>query len=131
MAKYRKQNYGAFYCDIQALHPEVTGSCILCVVRLPDGKKFKFLVDCGLFQESKYWEFNKNLPFNANDIQFVLVTHNHVDHVGRLALVARKGYSGKFYASEDTCRLLPPCLRDSGRILKRMTSTPLSVIFSK
>lgn len=129
MAKYRKQNYGAFYCDIQALHPEVTGSCILCVVRLPDGKKFKFLVDCGLFQESKYWEFNKNLPFNANDIQFVLVTHNHVDHVGRLALVARKGYSGKFYASEDTCRLLPPCLRDSGRILanscKANSETPI------
>lgn len=117
MAKYRKQNYGAFYCDVQALHPEVTGSCILCVVRLPDGKKFKFIVDCGLFQERKYWELNKTLPFNANDIQFVLVTHNHVDHVGRLALLAKKGYCGKFYASEDTCRLLPPCLRDSGRIL--------------
>jgi metallo-beta-lactamase family protein len=117
MAKYRKQNYGAFYCDVQALHPEVTGSCILCVVRLPDGKKFKFIVDCGLFQERKYWELNKTLPFNANDIQFVLVTHNHVDHVGRLALLAKKGYCGKFYASEDTCRLLPLCLRDSGRIL--------------
>ena len=117
MAKYRKQNYGAFYCDVQALHPEVTGSCILCVVRLPDGKKFKFIVDCGLFQERKYWELNKTLPFNANDIQFVLVTHNHVDHVGRLALLAKKGYCGKFYASEDTCKLLPPCLRDSGRIL--------------
>jgi metallo-beta-lactamase family protein len=37
--------------------------------------------------------------------------------VGRLALLAKKGYCGKFYASEDTCRLLPLCLRDSGRIL--------------
>ena len=116
MSKYRK-NYGSFYCDIQALHPEVTGSCMLCVVRLPDGKKFKFVVDCGLFQERKYWEFNKNLPFNANDVQFVLITHNHVDHVGRLALLSRKGYGGKYYASEDTCKLLPLCLRDSGRIL--------------
>jgi metallo-beta-lactamase family protein len=129
MARYRKQNYGAFYCDIQALHPEVTGSCMLCVCRLPDGKKFKFIVDCGLFQERKYWELNKTLPFNANDIQFVLVTHNHVDHVGRLALLAKKGYSGKYYASEDTCRLLPPCLRDSGRILasscKAHSETPI------
>jgi metallo-beta-lactamase family protein len=116
MSRYTK-NYGKFYCDVQALHPEVTGSCLLCVVKLPDGKTFKFLVDCGLFQEEAYRELNKILPFKANDVSFVLVTHNHIDHVGRLALLARRGYCGKFYASEDTCRLLPLSLRDSARIV--------------
>lgn len=117
MSNRYNKNYGNFYCDIMALHPEVTGSCIFCVVKMPDGKKFKFVVDCGLFQEREYWELNKNFPFRANDLSFVLITHNHVDHIGRLALLAKNGYAGKYYASEDTCKLLPLALRDSGRIL--------------
>ena len=116
MGKYGR-NYLQFYCDAMALHPEVTGSCILCVCKLPDGKKFKFLIDCGLFQERKYWDLNKDLPFRASDLSFVLITHNHVDHIGRLALLAKKGYAGKYYASEDTCKLLPLSLNDSGTIL--------------
>ena len=117
MSKYRSKNYDSFYCDVMALHSEVTGSCMLCTVRLPDSKKFKFVVDCGLFQEHKYAELNKTLSFHAKDVSFVLVTHNHIDHIGRLALLSRKGYCGKYYASEDTCKLMPYALRDSGRIL--------------
>ncbi len=117
MGRYNQKN-GCLYCDIMALHPEVTGSCIFCVVRLPNGEKFKFLVDCGLYHEKKYQELNKTLPFYADDLAFVLVTHNHVDHTGRLPLLAKKGYPGKYYASQDTCKLLPLALEDCGRILE-------------
>ena len=119
MSRHYSKNYGNFYCDIQALHPEVTGSCMLCVVRLPNGEKIRFLVDCGLFQEKEYEELNKSLPFKASDIDFVLITHNHVDHIGRLALLAKNGYQGKFYASEDTCTFLPLSLYDCGGIVRR------------
>lgn len=117
MSRYYSKNYDSFYCDIQGLHSEVTGSCILCVVRLPSGEKIKFIVDCGLFQEREYEDFNKNFPFKASEIDFVLITHVHVDHIGRLPMLARKGYTGKYYASEDTCKLLPLSIRDSGRIV--------------
>ena len=41
-----------FYADIMALQPEVTGSCNLVIVNYPNGEKTRFVVDCGLFQES-------------------------------------------------------------------------------
>lgn len=40
-----------FYVDIMAVHPEVTGSCNLIIVKQPDNSTVKFVVDCGLFQE--------------------------------------------------------------------------------
>ena len=63
------------YMDIMALHKEVTGSCILVIIKFPNGTTKKIIVDCGLFQESEYSEFNKVLPFNADEIDHVLVTH--------------------------------------------------------
>lgn len=69
-----------FYADIMALHPEVTGSCNLVIVKYPNGESTKLVVDCGLFQEREYQEYNRSFPFNSDNIDFVLVTHNHVDH---------------------------------------------------
>ena len=40
-----------FYADIMAMHPEVTGSCHLVIVKFPDGESLRFVVDCGLYQE--------------------------------------------------------------------------------
>lgn len=81
MGKNAKAN---MYVDITSLHDEVTGSCIVCTVRFPDSRKVKFLVDCGLFQEEKYQKYNYGFPFDVNEIDFVLVTHNHIDHIGRI-----------------------------------------------
>ena len=85
------------YVDIMALHPEVTGSSFLCIVKLPNYETVKFLVDCGLFQEEKYEEYNYTFPFDPENIDFVLVTHNHVDHTGRLPLLFRKEFNKKIY----------------------------------
>ena len=68
-------SHSRFYCDIMAMHPEVTGSCMLVIVKLPTRETIRFVVDCGLFLEKDHEELNDNLPFNPDNIQFVLVTH--------------------------------------------------------
>ena len=80
-----------FYGDLMAFHPETTGSGILISVRYPDDTRTKFLVDFGLFQETQYESLNRKLLFKPDEISFVLVTHNHIDHTGRLPFLVRKG----------------------------------------
>lgn len=111
-------NQNRFYVDIMALHPEVTGSCNLCVVKFPNGESRRFVVDCGLFQEIEYDELNYILPFNSENIDFVLVTHNHIDHTGRLPFLVKNGFFKKIYATQSTCKLLPLALLDTHKILK-------------
>jgi len=60
-----KNNKADMYLDMIALHKEVTGSCILCKVRLPNRETLKFIVDCGLFQEEKY---NSLFGISAEDL---------------------------------------------------------------
>ena len=107
-----------FYVDIMAVHPEVTGSCNLVIVKQPDNSTVKFVVDCGLFQERQYSKNNEVLPFNPANIDFCLVTHNHVDHTGRLPFLVNKGYDKEIYMSKTTAKLLPLALEDSYRVLK-------------
>lgn len=109
-----------FYVDIQSLNSKVTGSCHLCIVKYPNGDTTRFIVDCGLFQgeDEQSSEKNKCFPFDADKIDFVLVTHNHIDHIGRLPLLHANGYRGKIYTSKDTYHLLPLALSDSYRVLK-------------
>ncbi len=107
-----------FYADVMAMHPEVTGSCNLVVVKLPNGETIRFVVDCGLFQEKEYEDLNHTLPFEAENVDFCLVTHNHVDHIGRLPFMVKEGFFNKIYATETTCKLLPLSLYDSLKVLK-------------
>ena len=118
-----------FYADIMALQPEVTGSCNLVIVKYPSGESTKFIVDCGLFQEREYQKYNCCFPFDCDNIDFVLITHNHTDHIGRLPLLDKKGFCGKIYMSKQTETLLPLALYDSYKVLrdtaKRNHSQPL------
>lgn len=107
-----------FYVDLMAVHQEVTGSCHLAIVKYPDGTTIKFLVDCGLFQEREYGKYNNDLPFDAANIDFCLVTHNHVDHTGRLPLLVKRKFSNKIYSTSATACLIDPALDDSYRVLK-------------
>lgn len=106
------------HVDIMALNSKVTGSCNLVAVKLPDRSITRFVLDCGLFQEKDCDEYNSDLSFNPENIDFCFVTHNHVDHTGRLPLMIRKGYNNKIYASETTCKLLPCALIDSLKVLR-------------
>ena len=75
---------------------EVTGSCHYLEV---NGKKL--LVDCGLLQgQDAKKEEQDTFPFDAASIDYVLVTHAHIDHTGRLPLLVKNGFHGKIYAQD-------------------------------
>lgn len=112
-------NKTKFYANIEAMHDEVTGSCILVSVSFPDGTKTRFLVDCGLYQETTYENLNSKMPFDAEKIDYVFVTHNHVDHIGRLPLLVKNGYRNYIYMSEITSKIMIPALTDSYKVLNQ------------
>ena len=94
---------------IGATH-EVTGSCYYLEAA---GKKF--LVDCGMQQGPDYYE-NKPIPVNPGELDFVLLTHAHMDHSGNLPAIYAQGFQGPVYATEATCHLCDIMLRDSAHI---------------
>ncbi|MGI6462700.1 MAG: MBL fold metallo-hydrolase RNA specificity domain-containing protein [Candidatus Scatomorpha sp.] len=94
---------------IGAAH-EVTGSLTLIEA---NGKSF--IVDCGMEQGGDIFQ-NEELPIEASDIDFVLLTHAHIDHSGNLPLLYKKGFRGKVYANEITTELADIMLRDSANI---------------
>lgn len=107
------------FCHMTSLNPEVTGSLHLVTVNYPDGRQTNFIVDCGLYQEKAYNELNrKKFPFNADKIDFVLITHNHADHMGRLPYLVNGGFRGNIYATKETAQGMNLSLADSFRIEK-------------
>ena len=91
----------------------VTGSNFLVEAA---GKKF--LVDCGLYQGQITDELKNEEPFlfNVNEIDFVLLTHAHIDHSGRLPKLYKDGYRNPIIATKATCDLCAIMLPDSGHI---------------
>ena len=89
---------------------EVTGSCTLIEINGKYG-----LVDCGMEQGKDIFE-NQELPVKAGALDFVLLTHAHVDHSGRLPLLYKEGFRGSVYASAATCSLSQIMLRDCAHI---------------
>lgn len=94
----------------------VTGSKYLLSV---DGRRV--LVDAGLFQGEKKWrELNwAELPFPARDLDLVLITHAHLDHIGYLPALVAQGFGGTIYATADTVALSDIVLMDAGHLQER------------
>lgn len=91
----------------------VTGSKYL----IETGEK-KLLVDCGLFQGLKElrllnWE---SLPFDVSSLDYVLLTHGHLDHVGYLPLLLKQGFKGRIHATRPTVEITQLILKDSAKI---------------
>ena len=91
----------------------VTGSNFLVEAA---GKKF--LVDCGLYQGKKELEMENYRPFDYNpaEIDFMLLTHAHIDHSGRIPKLYNEGFKKTIYAHKATCDLCGIMLPDSGHI---------------
>lgn len=91
----------------------VTGSNFLVEA---GGKKF--LVDCGMYQGKKEYELENYRPFDFNpaEIDFMLLTHAHIDHSGRIPKLYNDGYKNPIYAHKATCDLCGIMLPDSGHI---------------
>ena len=94
---------------IGATH-EVTGSCTYLEAC---GKKF--LVDFGMQQGEDMFE-NVQIPVAPGDIDFVLLTHAHIDHSGLLPLLYAGGFAGEIHATDATANLCSVMLRDSAHI---------------
>lgn len=92
---------------------EVTGSN-----HLVEAAGKKFLVDCGLIQGREIDEERNNDPFiyNPKDIDFMLLTHAHIDHSGRIPKLIKEGFRGAIYATKPTTELCEIMLADSGHI---------------
>lgn len=91
----------------------VTGSCHLVTT-----DKYKILLDCGQFQGSKALEkLNEEaFGFDPTDIDFMILSHAHIDHSGRIPLLTKRGYKGKIYCTDATADLVEIMLKDSGYI---------------
>ncbi len=91
----------------------VTGSNFLVEAA---GKRF--LVDCGMYQGKAELEMENYNPFDYNpaEIDFMLLTHAHIDHSGRIPKLYNEGFKGPIYAHKATCDLCGIMLPDSGHI---------------
>ncbi|MBA7478454.1 hypothetical protein ES707_13877 [subsurface metagenome] len=91
----------------------VTGSNFLI-----ETKNTKFLIDCGLFQGNKSINRMNYEPFNFNpkEIDFMVLSHAHIDHSGRIPKLTKKGFKGNIYATKATTDLCSIMLPDSGHI---------------
>ncbi|HWQ77339.1 MAG TPA: MBL fold metallo-hydrolase [Anaerovoracaceae bacterium] len=91
----------------------VTGSCHLVTT-----DKYKILLDCGQFQGNKTLEAlnEKEFGFDPQEIDFVILSHAHIDHSGRIPLLTKRGYKGKIYCTDATADLVEIMLKDSGYI---------------
>ena len=103
---------------------EVTGSCTLV-----ETGTTRFLVDCGMFQggaEARTKNLNAlNFGFDVRSIDFVLLTHAHIDHSGLLPRLAVLGYRGPIYATPATIDLVKILLPDSAHIQEKETEWQL------
>ena len=96
----------------------VTGSCH----QLKVGSDCSVLVDCGLFQGAEI-DDNKGsndnpliIDFPLDDVKALVVTHFHIEHVGRIPYLLAAGFKGPIYATEATAHLLPLVLEDAIKV---------------
>ena len=89
---------------------EVTGSC-----HFLEACGLNILIDCGMEQGINKYE-NAELPIPYSDVDYVLVTHAHIDHVGLLPLIYARGFRGQIMATRATCDLCDIMLKDCAHI---------------
>ncbi|MGV8983604.1 MBL fold metallo-hydrolase RNA specificity domain-containing protein [Clostridium sp.] len=90
----------------------VTGSCHILHI---NGKLV--LLDCGLYQGRGEKEFgNEKFDFNPKEVDYVILSHAHIDHSGRIPLLYKMGFKGEILSTEATKDLCNIMLPDSGHI---------------
>ena len=107
------------YVHLYGRHKGVTGSCFLGSGHFPDKNNVRFLVDCGSFQGSDnlgYLDLNDVIPFDTQKIDFVLITHNHIDHIGLLPLLVKQGYKGPIYITKPGYGLIDIPLNEAWKV---------------
>ncbi len=98
----------------------VTGANFLLENVVPEGQKStKILIDCGMFQGGEDASGMNYEPFHYNpaDIDILIITHSHADHIGRVPKLVRDGFQGKIYSTEASYDLAEVMLADSLKIV--------------
>ena len=93
----------------------------------------KILVDCGLVQGEKLaadanWE---PFAYDPKEIDYLFITHAHIDHIGRIPKLVHDGFKGKIFATPPTCALAKPMLEDTGGILSHDVDDHLDQIYTQ
>lgn len=101
----------------------VTGSNFL----LSDDKGYGVIVDMGMFQGSEELESLNYQPinFDAREVHSVFLTHAHLDHVGRMPILMKHGFSGKIYMTQATKEIAEVVLRDAAKIMQHDEDKPV------
>lgn len=95
----------------------VTGSCHLVTI-----DEINVLFDCGLFQSQDEEDYNnEKFEFNPEDIDFVILSHSHVDHSGRIPLLFKQGFKGRVICTKPTVDLSECLLKDAAKIQGEIT----------
>ena len=81
----------------------------------------RILLDCGLYQghRKEAFEKNRNIPVDPKTIDYVILSHAHIDHSGNLPQLVRQGFRGRVFARQSTTELCDVMLRDSCFLQKR------------
>lgn len=94
-------------------HEGVTGSCHQLMLT----DKRSLLIDCGLFQgQDAKGRDETHIEFSLEGIQALILTHVHLDHIGRVPYLIEAGYNGPIYCTPPTAKLLPLMLEDALRL---------------
>ncbi|NLB08606.1 MAG: MBL fold metallo-hydrolase, partial [Clostridiales bacterium] len=93
---------------------DVTGSNFL--VTTENGERF--LIDCGMFQGSASEEARNRLdfPYDISQLDFLILTHAHLDHSGRIPKLVKEGFDKPIYTTQATMELVDIMLQDSANI---------------
>lgn len=106
----KNSGFKAYLC---AYHSGVTGSKIIVVVNYPNGRVRRIMVDDGCFQERKYEQLNYVNEIDPKNIDTILITHSHIDHIGMLPKFVKDGYNNKIYMTKQAKMLCSDFLQDA------------------
>ncbi len=91
----------------------VTGSCHLLEV-----ESLRILIDCGMFQGQEEEKNYEPFPFDPKDIDYLILTHAHIDHCGRIPLLVKEGFKGKILCTKPTAQIARIMLLDASRVME-------------
>lgn len=99
----------------------VTGAKYLLEVKTKSQKMVKIFVDFGMVRGVREAEEEnyKDFSFNASEIDYLFITHAHIDHIGLIPKLCKEGFKGKIFATSPTIDLIQLTLDDSQKILER------------